>query len=194
MSDKKKLAIIVSSIIAVVIGILIFLFHPVEKTGWVKSMFWERTIYMEEYVKVEHSGTYLPFGAELIRTARRSKQVKTGTDSKGDPIYTTEYYNYYYYYLQEWKENNVMVRTYGFDKEPYWNEEEAEERVKQANPHSATLGDIRIGKRTEEYVITLNEYNKDHELKRRDRKVDLSQYMGYTIGTEETYKIPWIER
>jgi hypothetical protein len=60
MSDEKKLAIIISSIIAVVIGVLIFLFHPVEKTGRVKSMFWERTIYMEEFMKVEHSGKYMP--------------------------------------------------------------------------------------------------------------------------------------
>jgi hypothetical protein len=194
MSDEKKLAIIISSIIAAVIGVLIFLFHPVEKTGRVKSMFWERTIYMEEFMKVEHSGKYMPPGGELIRTINRSKRVRTGTDSKGNPVYTTKYYTYYYYYLQEWRTNGSVVRTYGFDKEPYWDEEEAESRVKQANPHSATLGDIRIGKRTEEYIITFNEYNKDHELETRDRKVSLSQYMGYKIGAEETYKVAWVQR
>lgn len=194
MSDEKKLAIIISSIIVAAIGILVFLFHPVEKTGWVKNMFWERTIHMEEFMKVEHSGDHLPTGSELIRTERRSKRVKTGTDSKGNPTYTTKHYTYYYYYLQEWKENDTVIRTYGFDKEPYWDEEGAEEKVKQANSHSVTLGDIRMGKRTEEYVITFNEYNKDHELKTRDRKVSLSQYMGYTIGTEETYKVAWVER
>lgn len=189
--SKKK--IVISSIVAIV-AFLIFLLHPVEKTGWVKSMFWERTIYIEEYMKVEHSGNYLPFGAELIKMEKRSKRVQSGKDSNGKPIYTTKHYNYYYYYLQEWQENNVMVRTCGFDNKPYWNEEEAESKVTQANPHSATLGDIRMGKRTEEYVITFNEYNRNHEIKRRDRKVDLSQYMGYTIGQEETYKVPWIER
>ena len=194
MSDEKKLAIIISSIIAALIGVLIFLFHPVEKTGWVKSMFWERTICMEEFMKVEHSGDHLPTGGELIRTERRSKQVQTGVNSKGVPIYTTKHYTYYYYYLQEWKTNGSVVRTYGFDKEPYWDEAEAESRVKQANLHSATLGDIRMGKRTEEYVITFNEYNKDHELKTRERKVSLSQYMGYKIGAEETYKVAWVQR
>lgn len=194
MSDTKKLAIIISSIIAAIIGVLILLFHPVEKTGWVKSMFWERNIYMEEYMKVEHSGKHMPAGAELIRITKKSKKVKHGTDSNGNPKYTTEYYNYYYYYLNEWKENNVIIRTYGFDKEPCWNEEAAREKIKTSNEGSSTIGDIRIGKRTEEYTITFNEYNKDHELKTRDRKVDLSQYMNYEIGTEETYKVAWVNR
>lgn len=194
MSDEKKLVIIISSIIAAIIGVLIFLFHPVEKTGWVKSMFWERTIHMEEYMKVEHSGEHMPSGAELIRTTRKSKRVRHGTDANGNPKYKTEYYTYYYYYLNEWRENNVVIRTYGFDKEPYWNEDVAQEKVRKSNEGSTTIGDIRIGKRTEEYSITFNEYNKDHELKTRDRKVSLSQYMDYNIGTEETYEVPWVQR
>lgn len=194
MSTDDKIAVILSSILAVSIGIIIWLVHPVEKTGWVNSMFWERTIYMEEYMKVEHSGNYLPSGAELIAIENRSKRVQTGSDSNGNPIYSTRHYNYYRYYLQEWQENNVMVRTCGFDNNPYWDEEEAESKVKHTKPNSETLGDTRIGKRTEEYSITFNEYNKDHEIKERKKKVNLNQFTKYEIGSEETYKVAWIAR
>lgn len=193
MSDEQKLAIVISSVLAVIIGVLVFLFHPVERTGKVKAMFWERTIYMEEYMKVKHEGTHLPAGAEIIRVDRRTKRVSDGKDSNGKTKYRTEHYNYYYYYLKEWKENHIIIRTCGFDKEPYWNEEEAQSKTKIATPYLSTLGDIRPGRRVEEYMVTFTEQDED-EIKQREMEVSLSKYLSYNIGSQETYKVPWIKK
>lgn len=137
------------TIVAALIGLMVFLFSNTEATASVQARHWERVIHIEEYTTVVESDWFIPWGGRLLFTTWEFLHweqefshfewvTETWTESwwDGDELITETfselvqeevwvdvpvYATMYHYEIERW----VWVRdelSYGTDTEPYWRD------------------------------------------------------------------------
>lgn len=111
----------------------------------VKTVSWEYSVHIEEYVKEHYKNkSHAPEGAYNIRS---HTEVRTTNyiDSDGNVKTKTTYDIEYDYDLNIWKETRQVMTT-GLDKNPYYGEYTLKESTREDN-----LGAERVGYLSEVY-------------------------------------------
>lgn len=143
--DDMPLIALFSSLFAFVVLLLIVNLTSKSYTMKVKTISWEYSVHIEEYV-VEHykNKSHAPEGAYNVHK-HTEVRTSTYTDADGNIKTKTTYDTEYDYDLNIWKETRQVMTT-GFDKDPYYGEYTLGESTREDN-----IGAERVGYLSENF-------------------------------------------
>jgi len=128
--DRKKMkcryliGIIILALL--IVGGIVLMSLPTNIKIKAEGYGWERVIHYEKYLLCIEDDWSVPYDAIRIidrnTEIRTYRSVRTGTDSDGDAIYTSQpvYDTKYTYEIMRWKFSHNDTTT-GIDHKPYWS-------------------------------------------------------------------------